>query len=275
MGRAGRIAAAFLVAAAACQPAPASAPSPSPTPAASATPGAATSPALTSALAFAVAPGQAKATIRIREQLIGWNAPDDAILTTDAVAGRFGLRDDGTFDPASSFAVELRTLRSDDDRRANAARETMNADRFPIASFRPVRADGLPVPLPAAGSWEFKLVGRLTTNGLERETTWDASAERIGDELRVGASTRFPFGEFGMTPPRRGPVLSLVDEIRLRIDARAQRIAASTSCSATPQDVPANYRPGVPVRERIGTGYLFAGVLRSTSGCAPIAGAAI
>jgi len=87
------------------------------------------------------------ALLRIREQLFEWPAPDDAVLTTDGITGAFGLRDDGTFAEGSLLRVPLVTLKSDDDRRADAARETMNANRFRDATVKPVRATGLTLPL--------------------------------------------------------------------------------------------------------------------------------
>ncbi|HET9809087.1 MAG TPA: hypothetical protein VFQ66_05275 [Candidatus Limnocylindria bacterium] len=169
-------------------------------------------------LVFEVPDFSGKATIRIREQLFDWPAPGDAILTTDGVTGAFGLRDDGTFAEGSLLRVPLVTLKSDDDRRADAARETMNADRFRDATLKPVRATGLTLPLPASGQFTFALDSLMTVNAFEREVRWNVTADRNGNDLNVRASTAFKFGLFGMEPPRRGPVLSIVDEIRMEIE---------------------------------------------------------
>ena len=163
-------------------------------------------------LVFDVPDASGKATIRVREQLFDWPAPDDAVLTTDGVTGVFGLRDDGTFADGSLLRVPLLTLKSDDNRRADAARETMNADRFRDATVKPVRATGLTLPLAARGTFTFTLESLMTVNGFEREVRWDVNAERSGRDLNVRARAAFQFGLFGMQPPRRGPVLSIVDE---------------------------------------------------------------
>jgi hypothetical protein len=173
-------------------------------------------------LVFDVPDFSGKATIRIREQLFDWPAPGDAILTTDGITGAFGLRDDGTFAEGSRLRVPLVTLKSDDDRRADAARETMNADRFRDATLKPVRATGLTLPLPASGSFEFTLDTLMTVNGFEREVRWNVSAQRNGRDLNVNANTAFKFGLFGMEPPRRGPVLSIQDDIRMAIELAAK-----------------------------------------------------
>ena len=176
-----------------------------------------------SGLVFDVPDFSGKATIRIREQLFDWPAPGDAILTTDGISGAFGLRDDGTFDAGSQLRVPLVTLKSDDDRRADAARETMNADRFRDAVVRPVRASGLTLPLPASGTLAFTLDSLMTVNNFQRDVRWEVTADRSGRDLRVRARTAFKFGLFGMDPPRRGPVLSIVDEIRMEIELDARQ----------------------------------------------------
>jgi hypothetical protein len=190
-------------------------------PAATATATASSTAAALSGLVFDVPDFSGKATIRIREQLFEWPAPGDAVLTTDGISGAFGLRDDGTFAEGSLLRVPLVTLKSDDDRRADAARETMNADRFRDATVRPVRAGGLTLPLPANGTFAFTLDSLMTVNNFEREVRWDVTADRSGRDLKVRARTAFKFGLFGMEPPRRGPVLSIVDEIRMEIELDA------------------------------------------------------
>lgn len=39
--------------------------------------------------------------------------------------------------------------------------------------------------------------------------------------------------------------------------------------------MPANYLPDAPVRSRLGTGYVFQGVVRSSQGCGPFPGASV
>jgi hypothetical protein len=230
---------------------------------------------LTSGDAYEVRAADGRATIRIREQLVNWTAPDDAILTLDGLAGKFALRPDGTFDPASRLTGELSRMQSDDFRRANAARETMNADRFPLVEFRPIRAEGTS-PLAATGRVAFQMIGALTVNGVTRELRWETSAEREPGRIAATARTSFAFGDFAMDVPRRGPVLSIVDEIRLSVEIVARSVPLAAACAATPQDVPANYVPGAPVRSRIGSGgYVFQGIVRSTRGCGPLPGAAV
>lgn len=52
--------------------------------------------------------------------------------------------------------------------------------------------------------------------------------------------------------------------------------AAPYRCQPTPwAEIGPFYRPGAPLRDRIGSGYLLSGTVRSAADCAPIAGARI
>jgi len=56
----------------------------------------------------------------------------------------------------------------------------------------------------------------------------------------------------------------------------AQLLAAGMKCKATPSDyLGPFYKPGAPVRARVGTGYELKGVVRSSKACTPIANARI
>jgi hypothetical protein len=59
----------------------------------------------------------------------------------------------------------------------------------------------------------------------------------------------------------------------LSAPTRASAVPSPTgTCAASASSPPANYKAGVPVRTKIGSGYVFSGTVRATS-CAPIAGA--
>lgn len=51
---------------------------------------------------------------------------------------------------------------------------------------------------------------------------------------------------------------------------------AATACPPTPPDAAGPfYRPGAPVRNQLGAGYLLFGTVRSAAGCRPLGGAQI
>jgi polyisoprenoid-binding protein YceI len=176
---------------------------------------------------FEVVPAQSKATFRVREQLAGVPAPSDAVGATNAVAGQLTLHpESGIVGDASRVTVNLAQLRTDVPLRDNFIKQnTLQTARFPNAEFVPAQATGLPNPLPPSGEHRFTLTGPLTIRGVKKDVTWDVTARREGNTIAGTATTSFKFGDFGMTPPVVGRVLSIQDEIRLEVDLVANQAA--------------------------------------------------
>ena len=204
--------------------APAAAPSSAPTTVAPTAAPTATRTPEAGALRFEVQTGS-KAVVRVREQLAGFSAPNDAVLEVTDVKGSFGVRADGTFTSDSKISVSLEALRSDSNTRDSFIKgSTLAVRRFPTADFVPVRTVGLPSPLPASGEWTFQVLGKMTIAGVDRDVSWDVSARR--DATGVTASAKnvptWKFSDFGLQVPRVASVLSIVDEIRLELDLVAR-----------------------------------------------------
>lgn len=180
-------------------------------------------PAPGGTLRFQVAPNRSTAKFRVREQLAGINFPTDAVGCTGTVAGQIVIQPNGQFVPASSqVTVDLRGLKSDSTQRDDFIKQAvMQTQRYPMASFVPTAAQGLPSPLPANGDATFKLTGQMTVHGVTKEQTWDVTAKRAGNQLTGSATTSFKFEDYGMQPPRVPMVLSVVDEIRLELQLDA------------------------------------------------------
>ena len=163
-----------------------------------------------------------KATVRVREQLVGVNLPSDAVLVATGATGTFVLQDDGTFSPDSKITFDVTTLASDQRDRDNFVKmDTLQTRQFPTATFVPTKTSGLVLPLPASGDFTFKLTGQITIHGKTKEVTFDATAHRSGNELTATttASPTWKFADFGMTAPSVPfRVVSVVDEIRLVVD---------------------------------------------------------
>ena len=201
---------------AACAPAaaPAAADSPSPTASASAAPAA-------SGSAWTVSDAS-KATVRVREQLVGVNAPSDAVLAVTGAKGSFTPSADGGFSSDSQVSFALSTLKSDQSQRDNFIKQdTLRVSQFPTAIFVPVKASGLTSPLPASGAFSFTLSGKLTIHGVTKDVTFDVQAKRDGASLTATATAdpALKFEDFGMKAPSVPfRVVSVVDEIRLTVD---------------------------------------------------------
>ena len=193
----------------------------------SATPTATTAAAATAAAATASADAwtitdKSKATIRVREQLVGVSLPSDAVLTATGAKGSFTLNTDGTFAPGSKITFDLTTLSSDERDRDNfIKRDTLRVSQFPTAEFVPTKTSGLTVPLATSGTFTFTLTGNMTIKGQTHEVTFDVTAKRDGGDLTATATANpsWKFGDFGMTAPSVPfRVLSVTDEIRAAVE---------------------------------------------------------
>lgn len=163
-----------------------------------------------------------KATVSVREQLVGRSAPNDAVLVATGGTGSFELNADGTFTPASKIIFDLTTLTSDSRDRDNFVKnDTINVRQFPKAELIPTKTTGLALPLPASGTFTFVLTGKMTIHGVTKDVTFDVQAKRDGANLSVTATAAptWKFGDFGMTAPVLPfRVVSVVDELRVVVD---------------------------------------------------------
>jgi len=165
---------------------------------------------------------KSKATIRVREQLVGVILPSDAVLTAMGAKGSFELNADGTFESGSKITFDLTTLSSDERDRDNFIKnDTLQVRQFPTAGFVPTKTSGLVLPLATSGTFTFTLTGNMTIRGKTKEVTFDVTAKRDGSDLTATATANpsWKFGDFGMTAPSVPfRVLSVTDEIRASID---------------------------------------------------------
>jgi polyisoprenoid-binding protein YceI len=177
------------------------------------------------ALRYRVVAERSEARYRVREQLAGISFPSDAVGTTSAIDGSIFLDAQGRIRPSDSrLTVDLRTLRSDRDRRDNyVRRNTLETERHPTAVFIPSEVRGLPFPLPQTGAAAFELIGDLTIRDTTRHITWEAMATFNGQEISVQAKTSFRFADFSLSIPRVASVLSVEDTIRLETDLLLRR----------------------------------------------------
>jgi polyisoprenoid-binding protein YceI len=171
---------------------------------------------------FVVAATGNEARYRVREQLLGFDFPNDAVGATSRVSGSVAIDAEGRIVPAASrVVVDLSDLTSDSDRRDNfIKRRTLDTDTHPHAVFVPRQILGLDGALPASGEVTFRIAGEMTVRGVTRSTVWEVTARREGDAVTGTATTRFTFSRFDLEIPRVRSVLSVDDDIRLEYDFR-------------------------------------------------------
>jgi polyisoprenoid-binding protein YceI len=169
-----------------------------------------------------VLPAGNEVRYRVREQLVGLDLPNDAVGRTNAVTGGISLDQSGTVIASESeFVIQVADLTSDKERRDGyLRRRTLVTDSNPTVVLRPIALRGLTLPLPAAGTRTFDLVGDLTIKGVIRPTTWRVNATFAGDTVSGTASTAFTFSDFLLDQPKVRVVLSVADTIGLEYDFR-------------------------------------------------------
>jgi polyisoprenoid-binding protein YceI len=162
-----------------------------------------------------------------QEQLVGRSLPSAAVGTAPVVSGSIVLSPDGSIAAdQSQIQVDLRKLKSDESRRDNFIQgNTLQTSRFPMATFVPREAQGLPSPLPTSGQLTFQLAGDLTVHGVTRPVTWQVNAQFDGGSVSGAATTNVNISDFGMSPPKAGPVLSIQDGLTLELAFSAARQA--------------------------------------------------
>jgi polyisoprenoid-binding protein YceI len=171
----------------------------------------------TDGLQLVVAPEGNEVRYRVREQLAGFDLPNDAVGTTSQVTGGIAFDAKGKIVPASSkFVVNVTTLKSDKDRRDGYVRgRILETNQFPTVELAPTALEGLTLPVPTSGTKTFQVVGDLTVHGVTKPTTWQVDAKFDGNRVTGTAATTFLFSDFGLTQPRVPVVLSVADSIKL------------------------------------------------------------
>lgn len=166
-----------------------------------------------------------EARYRVREQLAGFDFPNDAVGRTSAVTGFVNFDDDGAIVPAGSqIIIGVAGLTSDRERRDGyVRRRLLETDSFPTVTLALTSASGVKLPLAEGDSSRFTITGDLTIKRETRPTTWQVSATRSGEVVTGTATTAFTFADFAMEKPRVRSVLSVADTIKLEYDFRLER----------------------------------------------------
>jgi polyisoprenoid-binding protein YceI len=188
-------------------------------PAASTPPHSVATSAHPSPVKLVVDPSTSQASYRAHEQLAGRSLPSEAVGTSSSVSGALVLAADSSIlADQSQITVDLTSLKSDESRRDNWIKgNTLQISRFPTATFVPREAQGLPSPLPTSGQSTFQLSGDLTVHGVTKPVTWQVTAQFADSTVSGNATTNVKITDFGMTPPKVGPVLGIEDALTLEL----------------------------------------------------------
>src|SRR5206468_395999 len=137
-----------------------------------------------------------KATVRVREQLVGVSAPSDAVLVATGATGSFTLNVDGTFTSDSKISFDLTTLTSDQ----------RDRDREPHVEVRRLRHDGAVGAVPRRQPRRRDQGGRRPRRDRQRlgaanwtPTTPRSGGSSAGARCSRSSAARAPFS----SPPAR------------------------------------------------------------------------
>lgn len=167
-----------------------------------------------------IAPAGNTARYLVREQLAGFDFPNDAVGETSHISGVVVFDAVGNvLADASRIVVNITGLTSDSNRRDGfIQRNTLQGEMYPEVVLVPLQTRGLVFPLPESGTGTFDIVGNLTIRDVTKPTSWRVTARFEEGSLTGTARTEFTFEEFGMEKPRVRSVLSVADAIRLEFD---------------------------------------------------------
>ncbi len=143
---------------------------------------------------YVVAPSGNEVRYRVREQLVGFDLPNDAVGKSTAVSGAIAIDDAGeVIRDASRFVIDAATFASDRDRRDNYVKgRLLDATQYPSVVFVPTDARGITLPPSGSGSSTFDLQGDLTVRGVTRPTTWRVTATMANGQVSGSARRSSP-----------------------------------------------------------------------------------
>jgi polyisoprenoid-binding protein YceI len=251
-------------------------------------------PAPLAARVYRIDPAQSEASYSVEEVFFDVRGLVTAVGRTRAVAGDI-LIDRGNLAASrvGEIVVDISQLRSDEPSRDNAIRNRwLESRRYPYARFQNAVPSGLPASVTDGVPFTFQMTGDLTVRTATAPATWVVTATLAGDTLRGTATTAVKMTQFGFDPPRLMD-LRVEDDVRLALDfvaiatdggsapptataavAAEPPPAGMRDCAPTPSEQGRpNYRPNAPERASVGAGHVLQGVVRSSRGCAPLAGA--
>lgn len=154
------------------------------------------------------------AGFRVAEELSGVGSVT-AVGRTPEVAG--SLEIDGTTVQAATITADMTALTTNDSRRDDRARDALETDQFPEATFvltSPIdlgeeASSGDPVAVEAAGD--------LTIHGVTKPVTFPLDAQLVDGTIVVTGTVDVVFSDYGVELPTAPIVLSIEDDGQIEL----------------------------------------------------------
>lgn len=166
---------------------------------------------------YKIVAGQSQAWYLAPEKLASLPTTSTAKGVTSEVSGEFHLTSSG-LDPAKPtvFKVGLTKLRSDESRRDDQVRSSLQTSRFPTARFTASALAGMPEEFTAQDT-VMQLTGTLELHGVKREVTWELRIKKDGEILSGLATVEFKYSDFAINKPDIGGFVSVDANVTIQI----------------------------------------------------------
>jgi polyisoprenoid-binding protein YceI len=161
-----------------------------------------------------------RAGYRVREKLAQLPAKSDAVGRTSDVSGDVTLEAVGSSlrMTAANFTVDVTTLKSDRSMRdSRIHRQGLESDQFPTATFKSTAPVDVPPSTLSGGATKVRVTGDLTLHGVTKPVTIELDVQLNESRIEVVGNYKFPFTQFGMTPPSIGGFVSVEPDATLEL----------------------------------------------------------
>ncbi len=151
---------------------------------------------------YKIDPTQSEAHYEVSETFFQGNRLNLAIGRTKGIAGEVLV--DFT-NPANSqigtIVIDVSQLTSDESRRDNFIRNNfLESAKYPQATFKPTKIDGLPAIVKPGDQLTLKVTGDLTVKQTTKSVTFDVTLTANQDKVTGTASTQIALSDFGVGP---------------------------------------------------------------------------
>jgi polyisoprenoid-binding protein YceI len=173
---------------------------------------------------YRIVPERSEAAYISREKFLDRPFPNDAIGKTKELSGEIVLEQPGV--PRGRVVgarIDLRTLKSDSDRRDNFVRRNiLRTDDFPFLEVNSTQVAG-PTSYTPGSELELQLPTTVTVRGQPKPATWSVKF-KLADGAIIGtATTTIKLTEMGIPSPSIANMLTVEDEMRWQVDIVAER----------------------------------------------------
>lgn len=172
---------------------------------------------------YALVQGQSSAWYLAPEKLASLPTSSVAKGTTNDVKGEFHFTADGLdASKPTTFTVGLATLKSDESRRDQRARDALETSKYPTATFSATKLTGMPKEFTSTDS-VMQLTGMLDLHGVKKEATWELKVKRDGDILSGLGTVKFKYSDFGIRKPDIGGFVTVEEDVTIQVQLFAKQ----------------------------------------------------